>query len=108
MKKQSVRNAVIIVGALGVLGLSGCGDSVTKTSVAAGGVKEIAIKVAPGSSSPASVAGYEAVARATGFDGSADEWATEFPFLLTDLGATQASLELSMVLRLVLLLFPRS
>lgn len=67
MKKQSVRNAVIIVGALGVLGLIGCGDSVTKASVAAGGVKEIAIKVAPGSSSPASVAGYEAVARATGF-----------------------------------------
>ena len=67
MKKQSVRNAVIILGALGVLGLSGCGDSVTKASVAAGGVKEIAIKVAPGSSSPASAAGYEAVARATGF-----------------------------------------
>jgi len=67
MKKQNVRNAVMILGALGALGLSGCGDSVTKASVAAGGVKEIAIKVAPGSSSPASAAGYEAVARATGF-----------------------------------------
>ena len=51
MKKQSVRNATIILGALGAFGLSGCGDSVTKASVAADGVKEIAIKVAPGSSS---------------------------------------------------------
>ena len=67
MKKQSVRNATIVLGALGALGVSGCGDSVTNVSVAAEGAKEIAIKVAPDLSSPASLAGYEAVARATGF-----------------------------------------
>ena len=67
MKKQSVRNATIILGALGALGAGGCGDSVTNVSVASDGAKAIAIKVAPDRSSPASLAGYEAVARATGF-----------------------------------------
>jgi len=67
MKKQSVQRITVILGALGALGFSGCGDSVNNISAVAGGAKKVAIKVAPGSAAPSSAAGYESVARATGF-----------------------------------------
>ena len=67
MKKHRPQKVAIILGALGAFGISGCGEGISSVPAHAGGAKEVAIKVVPGSSAPAPAGGYEAVARAMGF-----------------------------------------